>query len=252
MREAHFEVARVRAETLSAITKIRSSGSVDSAIELLRIVANCSATMYRPLSRTLEVISDANTLLQTHHQAIRSMARVPTAGSIYSVIREAAEAVVFPGYHDEIHFAYLDPGVEIKGYGEAAWILKTDMLVRRSTLYPGNTVHMQLDAEHDRATTIDLRTPPKTLWSHRHRLALAKLADRLKPDMSSDQLINLLVDKTSEDGVDLIEVHVYGLVSSQSISEVRLSRPETKVDELKARAIEEQLRGSEVAVTWFP
>lgn len=216
---------------------------------LVEELRSSTAVISRWLSDVDRLISSEHNLLWTYHKQVQARVRVPNDPR-WDGPRRLAEAVIFPGYKEEIHFAALSlDGRGLPGYGEIVLVLRSSMIAHRATVFEANNVLFmeRRDPRFSQMSTLEpgYRAP----WADRAKLCIVKLGARLRPSTSSTEFPSLLMRAgatTAED--DFVEVHVFGPISILTVEKVVLTRRgSSRAALVKQRAWGEKLRKHRVA-----
>ena len=179
---------------------------------------NSKAIICRSLSVVLKLMSSDTELYNTYYTMLDASLRIPE-DNIWDNTRESGDALLFPHYHKYICFAALslnDRGV--KGYGDHAIVLKTDLIQKRATVFHENSFNFVAT----RSLSAGKPIPPgyRAKWEHRDRLAVAKLGGQINSATTYDQFPSVLMDFDGKRGGDFIEVHIYGPIHRKTVEKV--------------------------------
>jgi hypothetical protein len=142
-------------------------------------------------------------------------------GNAWDPLRRLADEALFPGYKEKIRFAALSlDGDGLPGYGECSLVLRDEMIAHRTSVLEGNSALLL------RKWDYNVPTGSRAAWIERGRLCVAKLAARLRPGMTETDFASLLLrPRPRREDDELVEVHVWGPMSSWTFARVVLRRP---------------------------
>jgi hypothetical protein len=143
--------------------------------------------------------------------------------------RMVAEAFLFPGYEGKIVYAALSlDGDGLFSYGPCAMSLKTAAYQDRTTVMEDNSFQIAQRPEVAAAIWNDAAPRPvgyRATWDERHKLAVAKLGDRVSDGMSdADQASLLLKSDGNRANDDFMETHIFGGFGCPAVDGVRVRR----------------------------
>ena len=156
--------------------------------------------------------------------------------------RRSVEGLIFGDYAEEIRYAALSlSGNGVVSYGPYAMQLSDVAIAKRATLLEENS--------YDFVETYAMRPgdpiPPgyRSTWQDRHKLAVAKIAERVSKTTPPDAHPALLLSSEGNyEGDDFIEVHIYGPFNPRAIAAVHgHSSTKNAVEGAKLRAIKDIL-----------
>lgn len=154
--------------------------------------------------------------------------------------RSAVDATLFGSYGKNIIDAALSiDGSGLKAYGDFAISLSEISVSKRATLLEENSYNF---VRRHKILAGD-KIPPgyRCEWNEKHRLAVAKLADRVVKAKKSEYP-KLLVNSTGNRRTDdFIEVHIYGGFGREAIASVR-GNSKIKKDHEKIQRVKELLK----------
>lgn len=167
-----------------------------------------------------QFITDNRVTYSNYDLSVRSQARKP-AKAPADRHRRAIEAMLFGVYSDQIRYAALsldETGLE--SYGAYAIKLREVSIAERASLLEDNSYDFIPKHEIDPGDDV----PPGYLatWRERHRLAVAKLANRFSSGTSEAERSKILLSSKGDRHTDdYIEVHIYGGFDNKAIESVR-------------------------------
>jgi hypothetical protein len=163
--------------------------------------------------------------LPTHLRLFELRLRAYRYDDKWEPYRTKAGVDIHSGYESEIHFGALTPvGMSApERYGDYDLAFRDEMISHRTTFFHENSARWWY-----RNVAAAPQSPiPKgyrSLWEDRTKLAVAKLADRLKPKPDPGLVASLLLDPDAPDGGDFVEAHVYGRISLRSFKRIKVKQ----------------------------
>lgn len=156
--------------------------------------------------------------------------------------RRIVEACCFSGYADKIRYAALSfDGKGLSSYGKFSLVLKDVAVKARATLLEENSYKFY---DKFKGKIAD-KFPPgyRAVWGERHKLAAAKLADRITVATTNQDfpgiLLSCIGDRKTD---DFIEVHIYGAFDNAAVETVvGNSRTSNKADKAQLSVVKEKL-----------
>lgn len=164
------------------------------------------------------------------------------ASSINDKKRRGIEGLFFGSYADKIRYAALSlDGKGLSSYGPFTLILKDVAVKVRATLLEDNSYKFY-DKFKDK---IPDNFPPgyRAAWGERHKLAVAKLTDRIAFTTTHDEFSGILLSCTGDRKTDdFIEVHIYGAFDNSAVETVvGNSKTSSKAAKAQLAIIKEKL-----------
>lgn len=158
------------------------------------------------------------------YQLVGAETRSPSDNR-WDAIREAVDSRLFNYYKEHIRFAALTlDGRGLTSYGDCSVLLKETMIATRASVFEENSVVFM--ERHNVRLTGDLPIGFRAPWMHRGRLAVAKLAGKLRAGMTDADFSALLLHNGTGSGDDdFIEVHIYGPLTIKAVKSVHLTNP---------------------------
>lgn len=164
------------------------------------------------------------------------------ASSIDDKKRRGVEGLFFGSYADKIRYAALSlDGKGLSSYGRFTLVLKDVAVRTRATLLEENSYKF-----YDKfKAQIPDDFPPgfRADWGERHKLTIAKLADRITVTTTNDEFPSILLSCTGDRKTDdFIEVHIYGAFDNAAVETVvGNSKTSSKADKAQLAVIKEKL-----------
>lgn len=164
------------------------------------------------------------------------------ASSLNDKKRRGVEGFFFGSYADKIRYAALSlDGKGLSSYGPFTLVLKDIAVKARATLLEENSYKFYAKF---RAKIPD-NFPPgyRAIWGERHKLAVAKLVDRITVRTTNDDFPGILLTYNgNRETDDFIEVHIYGAFDNAAVEAVvGNSRTSSKADNAQLAVVKEKL-----------
>jgi hypothetical protein len=199
----------------------------------VRAFEAAAGSSHAVLSRSLgevERLASSDRQLYATYQLLESEVKLPD-GNAWDPLRRLADEALFPNYKEKIRFAALSlDGAGLPHYGECSLVLQEEMIAHRASLLEDNSALLM------KRVAYNLPAGRRATWTERALLCVAKLADRLRPETTVEEFSVLLLRPGSRpEDDDLVEVHVWGPMSSWTFNRVVLSRPAGTRGPAKAR-----------------
>lgn len=150
----------------------------------------------------------------------------PPEGTDWNRIREVVDTAVFGDEAKRhIRFAALSTSATgLTAYGPCTLVCATSQIMDRASTFEMNTCQFFIDRGGvGIGQTVVVPEGHRSTWADRAKLAVAKLARRLLPDMTQSQFSDILLTAgatTADD--DFIEVHIFGVMSVQTLEQVTI------------------------------
>jgi hypothetical protein len=155
--------------------------------------------------------------------------------------RRVADAMLLDGYADKIVFAALSlDGIGLKSYGAYSVTLREVAIERRSTVLEENSFSF---VEKRCSVTGPIPKGYRAIWQERHKLGVAKLAERIKKNKDPNKFPALVLHNGSDRHLDdFLEVQIYGPFDGNAIESVRgPSNPKKRDEKAMVRVVKEFL-----------
>ena len=148
----------------------------------------------------------------------------PPAGTDWNRIREVADTAIF-GDHAKGHIRFAALSTSAAGltaYGPCTLVCSTELIQKRASVFEKNSCQFFVDlGKLEIGSTVKVPKGYRGTWAARAKLALAKLANRLRAEMTSHQFSGMLLTAgvtTADD--DFVEVHICGPMSARTFERV--------------------------------
>ena len=219
----------------------QEDGSYSNLMDLDAAMHKTCAVINVDLGFLYAFITNDKALYSTYTLQVRGNVRIP-AEPKDDRHRMGIEGMLFGSYGEKIRYAALSlDGRGVVSYGPYAMQLSDVAIAERATLLEENS--------YDFVETYAMRPgdpiPPgyRSTWQDRHKLAVAKLAERVSETTPPDAHPALLLSSEGNyEGDDFIEVHIYGPFNPRAIAAVHgRSRTKNAVEGAQLRVIKDIL-----------
>lgn len=205
------------------------------------VAQKSKAVICRSLVETIRMSNSDRELYSTYYLLEQSESKIPS-GSKWDRIRPLAEEYLFPHSKEYIRFGALSLNEQgLKNYGECSWVLKTDMIEHRTSVFEENCVIFV--QRHG----IDLKneTIPKgyrASWGERGKIAAAKLLDNIQTDTLPEMYPEILLQNSPNSEEDnFIETHTWGPISLKAIEKITTDKPLKAAKKVLLKALRKRL-----------
>jgi hypothetical protein len=208
--EERYKAAMERAESRMAKLAVET---FQKAVSRSSAVFNCD------IYRLRELVAEGKSLYANYYLAVRAQVR-KAADEENDRLRRAVDSLVFGSYADQIIFGALSiDGKGLASYGAYSLVLREIAVAKRASLLEENSY--SFIARHKLKPSDGLPPGHRSVWEKREELAVAKLADAIRPDTPESSYPGILLSNgTSRTEDDFIEVHLYGPFNLQAIEYV--------------------------------
>lgn len=205
--------------------------------EFEEAVAKSVAVVCRPLAKVHELVSSDNELFATFYQLVGGEARLPEDNE-WDRLRQAADSLLFPYYHEDIRFACLSlDGLGVSTYGGFCITLKDGSIRDRASVFEGNSLVFLRSRRLEDPIPVGHRAP----WAQRGRLGVAKLGGRLGARTQASELPGIVVDVQGQ-APEFIEVHIFGPLHRRAVARVVGMTPPKRQDKVLLKALARKLQ----------
>lgn len=234
--EERYQSAIQRAELRNAQNGVEDfSKAVESSVA----VATCGLQPLRTLAES------SNNLYTNYYLGVRGEIR-RLAEEENDRQRTTVDALLFGSYAKNIRFAALAlDGVGLRSYGKDGLAyglgLREVAIARRASLLEENS--FDFVKRHTLGPGSGIPKGRRSSWGNRHKLAVAKLADRIWPETDRAEYAEILLSGSGDRSTDqFIEVHIYGTFNLNAVASVSgASNPKQKVDRAVLAVVKEML-----------
>ncbi|HAT49184.1 MAG: hypothetical protein HQL07_09290 [Nitrospirae bacterium] len=217
------EVLDARYREACSQARSRNTESVVQAFED-HVQQQAKVCIARPLGEVERLCASQNNVYVSFYAEVAAGSRLPEDQG-WDRWRQVADAIFFPNYQGEIRFGALslnDAGPS--KYGEAFMVLAETMIAHRTTLFETNSARYV----KENPTITEAPSDKVAVWEDRAKLAVAKLAGDVGVDTDVADFPAILLKDGPHDGDDFIEAHVYGPISSRTLSKVTFAPSSAK------------------------
>ncbi|MBF0515788.1 MAG: hypothetical protein HQK97_01550 [Nitrospirae bacterium] len=171
------------------------------------------------IKKLYDFITDDSMIYSTYHLQVEGESRIPAVFEDDSQ-RRRVEAILFASYGKHIRYAALSYDKKgLTSYGPYSMTLREISIEARATLLENNSYPF-LD-KHNIIKSTDVPDGFCSTWGERHKLAVAKLHDRILSTTTEAQYAKILLESEGKRPTDeFIEVHIYGGFDNKAIESV--------------------------------
>lgn len=212
-----------------ARTEAEKNGASDSLAGLEAAASRSMAVANVDVGTACDIFSQPKYLYTSYGKLVEAGVRAPAAPE-HDRHRTTVDGLLYGSYGKDIAFAALSiDGRGLTSYGSVHLELDEATIDFRATVLEDNSFHF---VRRYRLVAGD-PLPDGFLapWRLRAWLAVAKLASKLRPDMTEDDFCKLLLESNGNRDTDVfLEVHVYGTFNFQAVRRVKLGALDTSSD----------------------
>tara|TARA_B100000315_G_scaffold231474_1_gene242801 strand:- start:2801 stop:3646 length:846 start_codon:yes stop_codon:yes gene_type:complete len=234
----NIEAIKKRVEEANVSTKARKCDQILK--DFGEKVSFSKAIRCLSLSVAKQVLESDNELFSTFYQKVASKQKVPQNNE-WDRARESVESKLFPGYHSEIHCAFLSLTNNILGnYGDCGLILKEEAIADRATVFEKNPI--LFFEEFLIAGRKPVPHGYRSIWRQRNMIAMAKLHPKFSDSTTCNDYSSILYcDSKKNEETDFIEVHIFGTLHRRSVEHVIVKAAKSKADKVIQRSLKNSL-----------
>jgi hypothetical protein len=201
------------------VAKYREEDGTSHILEVFEsALKNSVAVVASDLHFVRQLMTSSKTLYNNYYMGVTANIRKPS-NLEDDRKRRVADAILFNGYAQEIVFAALSlDGVGLSSYGPYFMTLRDIAIANRATVLEENSFafvqkHCQI-TEH-------VPLGYRTIWPKRHKLAVAKLGNRVSAATQPADFVGIVLSPAAEWQADeFIEVHIYGPFDGNAVESV--------------------------------
>jgi hypothetical protein len=226
-----------------AVSDAQTRGTDKLLTEFENVVrAKSRAVICRPLGTLKKLLDSGDGLFQTFYRQI-ALGRSPESNK-YDLFRTSVDNLLFPYYHERIHFAALSldsTGTSSYGGGRPCILLLNETIRNRASVFEENLFLYCERTKHPATAPI----PPgfRASWDERHKLAVAKLGGGIKRNSTSSDFPGILLQSGKTTGDDkFIEVHIHDPLTHAAVEVARLPKVKSGLTKLKEKAEKTMLK----------
>jgi hypothetical protein len=186
----------------------------DVNMELTCAVVNVDLDFLR------QFITDDKMTFSNYDLSVKGQTRKPAKGQ-HDRHRRTIGAMLFGHYAEQIRYAALSlDGGGLKSFGPYALRLRDVSVAYRASLLEDNSYNFI--PKHKLQPGEEIPPGYVASWRERHKLAVAKLAERISASTTEREHPRILLSSKGDRGTDeCIEVHIYGGFDNKAIESVR-------------------------------
>jgi hypothetical protein len=181
------------------------------------------AVIARSIGEVQRLVTSDNEIYATYYGLIRGEVQIPK-GNEWDILRRWADTLLFLGYENHIRFAALSlDGRGLSKWGECFMVLRAEMIAHRASLLEENSV-LWMKRHVPNYQVVNLPGGYRATWEDRSKLAVAKLARRLRSETADPTFAAILIEGQERQDADFVEVHIWGPITRRTCERVLLAR----------------------------
>ena len=207
LAEKPEEVEALDARYFEALTDAESRGVLNKVEDFeAEIQAKSKAVVAMDIDTLKSLATRANELFSNYQLRVRAQARKPALISD-DQRRTAVDGRLWGTFGDEIRYAALSTDCKgLPSYGSCFATLRNLHIEHRSSVLEMNSFKFVEDAPSK-----PLRVGFRSDWQNRHKVAVAKCAEKITDKTLSGEFHELVLEPgKSRDAAEYIEVHIFG------------------------------------------
>jgi hypothetical protein len=200
------------------VAKHQKDGTSEVLEAFESALKNSVAVVAADLHFVRQLMTSSKTLYNNYYMGVTANIRKP-ASLEDDRKRRVADAILFNGYAQEMVFAALSlTGVGLISYGPYFMTLRDIAIANRATVLEENSfAFVQKHCQVSEQVPLGYRT----IWPKRHRLAVAKLGNRVSATTQPADFVSIVLSPAAERQADeFIEVHIYGPFDGNAVESV--------------------------------
>ena len=220
--ERHEEISALEERYDKAMEIANTKGSLECVKRFGENMKRTSAVVNVNLDYLHRFMTNDKELYTTYSLAVKGEVRKPATGQ-NDRHRRTIDAMLFGGYSEQVRNAALSlDGSGLKSWGPFAMKLREVAIMDRATLLEDNPYNFV--PKHKIEPGGDIPPGYRSTWKERHKLGVAKLAERISSSTSEKEHAQILLRSTGDRrSDDFIEVHIYGSFDNKAVESVRAS-----------------------------
>lgn len=202
-----------------AVENAKANGSYSRLLLLEEAAKKSCVVVNADLDFLHFFVTNPKALYSTYSLATKGQIRKP-ASRRNEEDRLAIESKLFGGYAGEIRYGALSlDGSGLKSYGAYTLKLREVAIADRTTLLEVNS--FDFVERHGIRPRVGLPSGYRATWEDRHRLVVAKLADRISAGASEAEFSTMLLRGEGDRATDdFIEAHIFGAFDINAVESV--------------------------------
>jgi hypothetical protein len=245
------QVAALEERYRAAREKAERESTIASQERLQRLADQTVAVVNAPVGMAHDLFFREDLLYSPYEAQVRAVVRSP-ADFEHDRRRRAVGDLLYASWGAEIVYAALCvDGAGLTSYGQAHLELEEVTIAYRASVLEENSY--RFIERHGLTPAKPLPIGYLAVWGERGKLAVAKLVERLQPELDDQACCALLLESCGNRSFDLfLEVHIYGNFNYQAVRCVGLpdssSAVLNEVQAVQVKALLERLQT--LAVPW--
>lgn len=209
---------------LAAINRSHITGT-DASLMMFDVDMELTCAVVNvELDFLFQFINDDRMTFSNYDLSVKGQTRKP-AKARHDRHRRAIGAMLFGHYAEQIRYAAMSlDGGGLESFGPYAIRLRDVSVADRASLLEDNSYNFI--PKHNLHPGEQIPPGYVATWRERHKLAVAKLAERISAGTTEQEHSRILLSSTGDRATDeCIEVHIYGGFDNKAIESVRGSSP---------------------------
>jgi hypothetical protein len=202
-------------------------------------IMDSKAVLAWSLEALHQFATDGKQLYATYYQLVEAGLRRPELDKQ----RELTDVALFSGYKQHIRFAALSlDRIGLSNYGSCHIVLRSNLIEHRASVFEENSVTWMVHHDFRMSKMCNLPPGHRAVWNERNKLAVAKLANKIKPNTPPNSYSILLLKQgaTREDD-HFIEVHICGPMTVRTFEHVTIKQPKKRTSRAILNALRKEL-----------
>ncbi len=218
-----------------ALVRATSKGVLSEFATLSGVTENESGVVVAMTGTiALTLLKNPETIYSNYENLTRSGTRKP-AREMDDRHRLEVGALIFGSYSNEIRYGVLSlTTAGLPTYGDVFCRLRNVAVANRTSFLETNS--FEFVRSHNIGVDDEIPAGYRAQWQDRHKLALAKLGDRLTGGQSKTEFQDLLVESDGKDrnNDSFIEAHIFGGFDKNAIEslEINTEKTHSRTDQL--------------------
>lgn len=237
LAEAPEEREALETRYLSELASAIPRGAGEAVEKFDNAVRGSFAVIAMSVDMLKMLATDSKALFANYHSVVRAQVR-RSAKMPFDQHRCAVDGKMWGSAGDQIRYAALSlDGSGLSSYGSCFVKLKDSHIAHRASVLERNT----FDFLEVVAPGQDLPLGYRSNWNDRHKVAVAKCAGRIAPNIVEARFPEVLLQSGADrDDDDFVEVHIFGTFDMRAISSVRVGKiPRNRADVIALEIVKE-------------
>lgn len=241
--EATREIAALQKRYRKSVSDAADRKAIQSLRRFETMLQKDSrAVIARTPADLFVLVLSTHQTLSRYHELARTEIRVPK-GELWDRRRQEADAALFTGYEDKLHFAALTlDGQGLTNYGSCSIVLRATDIADRASAMVMNSVLLKEKYPGRQSSPNRIPLGYRSNWEARFKLSIAKLGKKIGRGTRKDRFPGILLRRGADTADDeFIEVQIWGPVTVKAVQTVTFDTVTFEEDVIRRCAIEERL-----------